>query len=493
MVVDMLGLIRGKQIKVSKLRELTDPVITLPKSIMLQNSMGENFIIPSISTVDPDYFAHGITGTLMPALWSSSIFMKGDFYKKKKWQKNRVKSLEKVEGVKKAHVFLNLMDNQSRPFIYNGRELVRQMTELIKKEFGYRVTLALELEFYLFAQKTPGYNFSKFKKIIRSETHIEDYQMLEPVNHLYHYPYFAKANADCYGINSLESIVPFTDKLIGCLNVQGIETDGLSSEYGRGQFEVNLKHVSDPVLACDQTMLLKHSLKTLAKSFDLNATFMAVPNLNSPNGMHINISLQDEKGHDIFFNEPPIEKSRTSQKYISEVMMYALGGLETTANDGMLIYAPNFNSYKRYYCQGYSPGNIGSWGINNRTVSLRVPHFNKNDPNFKKKMRLEHRLAGADCNPYLATAAVLGGIYWGLKKKILPSRIEKQSTYRTLLWESEIPSMVSSLQYWKRKQNVFRHLFGSDFCDTFYTHRITEWNYFLRSLSQLDFDWYSQY
>lgn len=491
LVVDMLGLVRGKQISIKKLASICEPTVALPKSILLQNSMGENFKIPSISSIDPDYFAHAVSGTLWPALWSDTSAK--DKTPKKKSSTPIYPRLE--ADPTRGHVFLNLMDNRGRPFLYNGRQLVSKMADLIYQDFGYRVNLAIELEFYMFAELIPGSHSKQFKKTLQHYTHIHDFELLEPTSHLYHYPYFTQVNSDCYGIDGLEDIAPMTEMLQECLSAQGITTDGVSSEYGSGQFEVNLKYINDPVHACDQAILLKHTIKSVAKQFGVKATFMAVPTLKSPNGMHINLSLADEAGNNVFYTEPKKEKGKkvSDRDYISDTAMYCIGGLEKTSKDGMLLFAPNFNSYKRYYCQGYSPGNIASWGINNRTVSIRIPAFNKKNPEAPKAMRLEHRLAGADSNPYLATAAVLGGIYLGLKRKIKPSRIERQSTYQMELWESEIPSMMQSLQDWKRRGNMFHNLFGKDFMNTFYEHRITEWNYFLSSLSQQDFDWYSQY
>jgi glutamine synthetase len=297
-------------------------------------------------------------------------------------------------------------------------------------------------------------------------------------------------NADCYGMENLENISPFIDKLREAMDLQNINIDGFSSEYGEGQFEVNLKYRKDPIRACDEVILLKYSLKSLAKRFGMRATFMAVPNINSPNGIHVNVSLQDEIGNNVLLE--PKNNSKKSFN-ISKTALNCIGGLEKTVNDAMLIFAPNFNSYKRYYSQGFSPSNIANWGINNRTVAIRLPDFHKMNEVSKKSMRIEHRIAGADSNIYLVTAAILGGIYQGLKKGINPSPIEKQNSYDVPLWELSPPSMNLSLTNWNNPNNIYQKLFGKDFCDTFYQQRLMEWREYMLSISSVDFDWCLHY
>ena len=74
--------------------------------------------------------------------------------------------------------------------------------------------------------------------------------------------------------------------------------------------------------------------------------------------------------------------------------------------DGMAIFAPNANSYRRFRANSYAPV-APTWGVNNRTVSLRVP---AGPPGGR---HIEHRVAGADANPYLALAALLAGVHHG--------------------------------------------------------------------------------
>jgi glutamine synthetase len=79
-----------------------------------------------------------------------------------------------------------------------------------------------------------------------------------------------------------------------------------------------------------------------------------------------------------------------------------------TAGDAFLAFAPNGNSYRRFQLESYAPVAV-SWGVNNRSVSLRVP------AGPPASRHVEHRFCGADANLYLAAAAVLAGALQGIE------------------------------------------------------------------------------
>jgi glutamine synthetase len=98
---------------------------------------------------------------------------------------------------------------------------------------------------------------------------------------------------------------------------------------------------------------------------------------------------------------------------ISDTLRHAVGGLLQTMREGMAIFAPNANSYRRLRPGSYAPVR-GLWGGDNRTVPLRIPGGSE------KAIRIEHRVAGADANPYLVMATVLAGIHHGITNKLKP-------------------------------------------------------------------------
>src|SRR5690606_24519817 len=96
-------------------------------------------------------------------------------------------------------------------------------------------------------------------------------------------------------------------------------------------------------------------------------------------------------------------------------LLHALGGLATTMAESMLVFAPHANSWRRFVSQSYAPV-APTWGVNNRSVALRVP------AGEARARRIEHRPSGVDANPYLVAATVLASIAKGLDEKLGPGR-----------------------------------------------------------------------
>jgi glutamine synthetase len=188
-------------------------------------------------------------------------------------------------------------------------------------------------------------------------------------------------------------------------SAQRIPAGTALAEYGPGQFEVNLHHSANVAGACDQAIRFKRLVRGVATQHGMEATFMAKPYAEmAGSGAHLHVSLLDENGRNVFASTDPAG---------NDILRHAIGGLATTMSDAMLIFAPTINSYRRYRAQAYVPLNP-SWGVNNRGVALRIPVSDA------ENRRVEHRVAGADANPYLLTAAVLAGIHPGQTRQLDP-------------------------------------------------------------------------
>ena len=120
--------------------------------------------------------------------------------------------------------------------------------------------------------------------------------------------------------------------------------------------------------------------------------------------MHLHASLADRDGRNVFADDDPAG---------SPLLRHAIGGLRETMADGMAVFAPHANSYRRFRAMSYAPV-AANWGVNNRTVSLRVP------AGPPPSRHVEHRVAGADANPYLVAAVVLAAMLRGLERSIDP-------------------------------------------------------------------------
>lgn len=187
---------------------------------------------------------------------------------------------------------------------------------------------------------------------------------------------------------------------------QGVPAGAATAEYGGAQFEVNLGHLPDPVAAADHALMLRRIVKGVANRHGLEATFMSKPFADqSGSGLHIHLSLVDANGRNVFDERLPGGDA---------MLGHAIAGLQATTYDAMALFAPNLNAYRRFAPNQFVPVNT-SWGFNNRSVSFRVP------AGGGAARRIEHRIAGAEANPYLVMAAVLAGVHHGVSQRMQPS------------------------------------------------------------------------
>ena len=187
---------------------------------------------------------------------------------------------------------------------------------------------------------------------------------------------------------------------------QGVPAGAATAEYGGAQFEVNLGHLPDPVAAADHALMLRRIVKGVANRHGLEATFMSKPFADqSGSGLHIHLSLVDANGRNVFDERLPGGDAKLG---------HAIAGLQATTYDAMALFAPNLNAYRRFAPNQFVPVNT-SWGFNNRSVSFRVP------AGGGAARRIEHRIAGAEANPYLVMAAVLAGVHHGVSQRMQPS------------------------------------------------------------------------
>ena len=213
------------------------------------------------------------------------------------------------------------------------------------------------------------------------------------------------AHIDAYSLARLERTAPLFDEVYAAARAQGLPVETLMSEYAPGQFELTLAHRDDALRAVDEAVMLKRLLRGVAAKHGLAVTFMAKPYAHlAGSGMHLHVSLADGAGQNLFADEAPAG---------SPLLRQALGGLKATMAESLLAFAPNGNSYRRFQSESYAPTAV-SWGVNNRSVSLRVP---AGPPSSR---HIEHRIAGADANPYVAAAVVLAGVERGIAMGLDP-------------------------------------------------------------------------
>lgn len=207
-----------------------------------------------------------------------------------------------------------------------------------------------------------------------------------------------------YSLELLADFEPLIDDIMEAAARQGLPMTVASTEYGRGQFEANLRHGKDALFAADQCLLTRRLIRGVAARHGLRASFMAKPSLNDAgNGMHVNLSLLDAEGRNVFHG----------MGGPSPVMRYAIGGMLEALPESVAIFAPNRNAFRRFAPNQFVPV-AANWGIANRSVAIRAMLGDQ------ASQRLEHRFASSDANPYLTLAAILIAVRHGIEGKSDP-------------------------------------------------------------------------
>jgi glutamine synthetase len=217
-----------------------------------------------------------------------------------------------------------------------------------------------------------------------------------------------------YSVDELDAFAPFLEDVYTACAAQGVPADAAISENGCGQFEINLLHVADPLRAADDAILFKRIVKGVARKHGFAASFMAKPyGDRSGNGLHVHFSLIDGDGNNVF--DDGTERG-------SDMMRNAVAGLVAAMPETTLLFAPHMNSYRRIRPGTHAPA-AAAWGYENRTTAIRIPG------GAPAARRIEHRVAGADANPYLVIAGILGAALRGIEEGMTPPEPVRGDAY----------------------------------------------------------------
>jgi glutamine synthetase len=277
-----------------------------------------------------------------------------------------------------AFVQLMFAQEDRSPFLADPRQALSAVVDRFTAK-GLTVVVATELEFYL-TDKDRDFATSQLSDKITDR--------------------YATVSLD-----ELDHFEPILNDIYRHCADQNIPADAAISENGTGQFEINLNHVADPLRAADDALAFKRIVRSVARSHGKTATFMAKPyGDRSGSGLHVHFSILDKEGNNIFANG-------TDEG--SDTLRHAVAGLLDAMPESMAIFAPHLNSYRRFAPMSHAPSAV-AWGYENRTVAVRIP----GGPDEAR--RIEHRVSGADANPYLVLAAVLGAALEGMEAAVNP-------------------------------------------------------------------------
>ncbi|UVE19310.1 glutamine synthetase family protein [Pseudomonas sp. LS44] len=338
--------------------------------------------------------------------------------------------------------------------IADPRHVLIKVIDALKAD-GYHPVMACELEFYLLDQQRDAQG--------RPQPAL-DRDGGRP------------RSTQVYGLRELEQIEPFLADLYAACKEQGIPARTAISEYAPGQVEITLEH-GDALAAMDQAVRYKRLVKGVAHKHGMQACFMAKPYDHlAGTGMHMHVSLANENGTNLFASDDPAG---------TPLLRLAIGGMLASLLDSLLLFCPNANSYRRFQANSYAPL-APTWGVDNRTVSLRIPGGPANT------RHIEHRICGADANPYLAAAAILAGIHRGIRDEIDPGAPVTGNGYAQATAQNMelLPTdWLTSLRALEQS-NWASEALGAEFLGVYLAVKRAEYRQFMAEVGEQDWRWY---
>ncbi len=263
---------------------------------------------------------------------------------------------------------------------------------------------ASELEYYLFRNSYRDAAENNYHDLASAGWYLEDYQLLH-----------GSRDEDIHGTARRH------------LAASGVPVENTKGEWGLGQHELNIRYA--PILEmADRHVLLKQCLKETADAAGAAVSFMAKFDARQAgSSCHVHISLWHDGQNAFAGNEPlgPIQCSDTFRHF--------LGGYMKHVPELMPLLAPTVNSYKRYQPGSWAPTRI-AWSHDNRTAGFRVVGHGQS-------LRVECRIPGADCNPYLVYAAALAAGLDGIDNQTEPPDHFDGDVYQS----DSVPAVAGSL------------------------------------------------
>jgi len=357
-VVDVNGVPRGKWIPRERAIEVLTKGMAIPRSVYALDVWGRDVNAAGLAegTGDPDGICYPVIETLARVPWLTRPT---------------------------AQVMLSMREPDGTDFYADPRNLLKHVLDRYRTA-GLTPVVATELEFYLIDPVRSALDPVRPPNTREGRWQTGQTQVLS--------------------ISELQDFETVFHDISAACRAQNVAADTTLRENGPGQYEINLNHVPDALRAADYALLLKRIVKGVARRHGYDATFMAKPyGTQAGSGMHVHFSMLDEAGNNIYAGE----------NGPSEALMHSVGGLLANMASSMAVFAPHANSFRRLRPSEHAP-TYASWGFDNRSAAVRVITASK------PATRIEHRVAGADTNPYIVLAMILSAALAGMKEKTKP-------------------------------------------------------------------------
>jgi len=416
--LDYAGVTRGRTVRPSQLRSAMEKGINFSTAIMNFDCFDEYIPNPTYGPNDGDFFAVPDPNTfaILP------------------YRKNT------------ARMLCDLQDVNGDPWGGCPRNALKRLLSEVESLLGGNIYMAFEQEAYLL-KEVDG--------------------KIQPAD-----------NSHCFSSEGVDIQEDFVQDFVYSLEKMGVETEQISSEYGPGQLEINLKY-APAIKAADDQVTFMHVFKQIARDKGMIGTLMPKPFQHlAGSGLHIHISLYDESGENLF-------EDNTDQRGLdmSEKAYHFIGGLLKHGPSLIAIGAPSINSYKRMQPGTWAPAHI-CYGAGNRSVLVRIPEK-------ARTRRFEFRGADGTCNPYLLAACLVAAGLHGVQNRMDPGEpvdtdVSKMNDVelkeRGIYWG---PRNLHEAIHYLSQDTILAETIGRTIWEEFIKVKRTEWDKYCRHVS----DW----
>ncbi|WP_416202362.1 glutamine synthetase family protein [Acinetobacter sp. ANC 4470] len=412
---DLNGHLRGKRIDIKSLKNLSKGCY-FPLSVYAMSLEGKVIEESGLGKYigEPDHLCLPILGSLRPCANQSE---------------------------KHAQIYLTMKSENGSDCEFEPRNILKRIL-LTLNQMNYFPVMAGEVEFYLYAK---------------------------PSN-----PEQKMGQTQCFDVDAPNNYQTVLENIEIEAKKQNIDITAIVAESSSGQFEINIQHSADILKLCDDIMAIKRIVKHIANLNDLNASFMAKPNmLSAGSGLHFHMSLLNQFQQNICATD---DLKKPNQR-----MGQIIAGLIQLMPASMAILAPNINSFRRFQFAHHVPLEA-NWGVNNRNVAIRLPCADQ------ENCRLEYRVAGADANPYLCIGVILIGVLHGLTHDALklPKATHEMKPHdaRILLPNHQLEALKLF-----EKNAVLKQYLGADFMQLWTACKRYEYQLVTNKITDLELQW----
>ncbi|MGM8364484.1 glutamine synthetase family protein [Virgibacillus sp. W0181] len=422
--LDYSGITRGRTIRKDNVAEAMDKGVNFSTAIMSFDVFDEYIPNPMYGAEDGDFFA-------LPDPNTFAILPH---------RKNT------------ARMLCDLVDINGDPWEGCPRSMLKKVLHKLESILDGKLYMAYEQEAYLLMEKDG-------KKVPADNSH-------------------------CFSTVGVDIQEDFVHDFVYFMDQMGVKTEQISSEYGPGQLEVNLKY-TDALKATDDQVTFMHLFKQIAHNHGMIGTLMPKPFEHlAGSGLHAHISLYNDDGENLF-------KDLADQKGLdmSQEAYYFIGGLLKHGRSLVAVGAPSFNSYKRMQPGSWAPAHV-CYGAGNRSVLVRIPEK-------RRERRFEFRGADGTCNPYLLSTCLLAAGLDGIQNKIDPGEPIDEDVSQMNAYElkekgiSWVPRTLEEALQSLAEDTILADTIGRDIWEEFIKVKKTEWNKFCQIVTNRELDVYS--